>query len=370
LNKDTIRILSLVEDSKGAQAIVKSTSLGVTEELQLKREMMNYEIAKLLYHDPNMELTIPSVIKELPSSDRMFVMSLAQGKNVSKMNLAELSDESLKTMQKAYFDSLERWFERSMSMDTKLGNTKILEYKTKIREIHASYYPNEILSEEKLDKLIYQFNGDLHGGNVFLDLSKDYKHGYLMTWIDWGNAHALTIDQKRGQIELILGAISRNPKQMLRAMNAITPLTEAQKTSYLEKASAFLKNEAVPNNMDVDMIANRALSIALDLGVDVPESAVNWGRGKGMLETSLKEITTEMERRGLATGKEIKAFSPARAYMQVLKKYLVNNIPAQLISAEIRSKTIIPLKTLGSFIVKQSQYFLSHACNLRFMSPF
>ncbi len=370
LNKDTIRILSLVEDSKGAQAIVRSTSLGVAEELQLKREMLNYEIAELLYHDPTMELTIPKVIKELPSSDRMFVMSLAQGKNVSKINLTELSDDTLKTMQQAYFDSLKRWFERSMSMDTKLGSEKVIEYKQKIRQIHTSYYPNEILTEEKLDKLIYQFNGDLHGGNVFLDFSKDYKHGYLMTWIDWGNAHALTIEQKRGQIDLILGSISRNPKKMMEAMNAITPLTEAQKTQYIAKASEFLRLEAVPNNMEIDLIANRALSIALDLGVDVPEAAVNWGRGKGMLETSLKEITTEMEKRGLVQAKELKAYAPGRAYMDVLKKYLMKNIPSQLISAEIRSNSIVPLKTLGSFIVKQSQYFLSHYCNLRFMSPF
>lgn len=214
-SRDSERILQLVSGKVEAENIVKSFSKGVFEELDLRMEAFNYEVAKIIYQDPSKGMCIPDIIKDFEPS-------------------------------------------------------------AKVMEINS--------------------------------------------------------DQERKFYDLL--------QELMR--------------------------EADAKNVPTDMVMNRSVSAALQAGIEPPESIINWGRGKGMLQFKIeddlnKEFLTN--RKHLLTA-NFKGFKTDKVMLEVVAKNVKKNNPGQVVSRTARQEAVLTVNALLRFIKDKGVFLLKKYCNL------
>jgi predicted unusual protein kinase regulating ubiquinone biosynthesis (AarF/ABC1/UbiB family) len=145
-------------------------------------------------------------------------------------------------------------------------------------------------------KAVYEtgfFHGDLHGGNLFFKADVDSRVGYLLTVIDFGNAHTLSLDQQRGFVKLgvssLLGteyAAAHAVREMLQLNENETPKIESLVNSSFEKATS---------------VSERLTITIIELeqsGYKLPEAFVSFARARLFIDEALFKINEEIKNKG------------------------------------------------------------------------
>jgi hypothetical protein len=359
------RFLQIVGDNIAGRNIINSISDGVIVEISMVREAMNYEIAKLIYSDAAEGLDVPSIIKEFKPTKGSFVMEVADGKNVSKLKLSELSSAQLQKLDEASKRNLRRWFNVSMNLDN-LEPAVDDKLNKGITEIYKRYFGVNP-TQDKINSFKTMFNGDLHGGNVFIDFSDDYPKGYKVSWIDWGNSHTLNLEQIRGQVKLTLGAATKNKSTIIEAVKTVVKFTEDQEVRFIKSLDDYLIM-AKQNGESGALVVNKAINLSLQSGATPPKEIINWARGKGMLETRLiDKIIPELNNRGIVAS----ADDITRLYTKEMVSYILSNSPKQIsafrsVRTKARAETVLPLKTTGKFILDNINSLFTKTCSRLF----
>lgn len=365
LLKDSQRILELVGDSLEAQQVVKSITSGVIEEINLKAEAFNFELAKVLYESPDSNIKIPGILSDFEVQSNILIMEVAEGKAVSNINLSDLTDEDFLKLGKAYEESLEKWFEKSMRLNSDLADPV---KKSKLSKLYSKYF-KKVIDPVEAERLMSLFNGDLHGGNLFFSANPKSTKAFQMTWIDWGNAHSLNQFQVRGQVELMLGAINMNDKMIIDSIVYLMDVPD-EKLPYLKQNINKFLDEARMYSLKPDQVMNRAIDAAMSSGIEPPESVINWVRGKGMLQFKMEsDLNAELlnNRRHLIT-KNFKQFNTSKIYLKSITKNILRSIPLQIVSKKARQEAVLTMKSLTKFIGAFFQKVTTRYCKLDFYS--
>ena len=173
IDRAAARIIDQAVENPSHKKLVGAASQSVRREFDFRLEGANMETAK---NYENKGIAVGRVHEGFKAQRRAMVQKLAPGKPLADVPLSErdvpikrlkqMSSEEMKKTREAMEKLAGAWFERAIFEDG-------------------------------------FFQGDMHAGNVFIDLPEDVKKA-LLTIIDFGNAETLTLAQRQGFIELSL----------------------------------------------------------------------------------------------------------------------------------------------------------------------
>ncbi len=363
LEKDFNRILKLVKGDNASTGLVMSITEGIREELQLSYEAMNYEIGEYLYSKRG--IAIPKVIRDFPVNDSFLALSVAEGGPVSKINLKKISNSELIILGDEYLKAYDVWFSSSMDFVNSFNSVEKEKDIRAIAKIIKRYDLFDNVDHAFIEAYTRMFHGDLHGGNIFFSPNGET---FKLTWLDWGNAHKLTLAQERGQIKLLLAATSRSPSGMLEAMQDIVGFNESVKKKLSSKFIKTMK-QAILADLPPMEILNRMMNITLEAGVELPASILNWARGKDFLVDKMKEINLELKVRNVLKKGKLVQINHDKVPLTSIGRYLKKSFAKQLFSSSARKLAPLPISVLGRFIVDKANFLFRRYCSASLRSP-
>lgn len=203
------------------------------------------------------------------------------------------------------------------------------------------------------------FHGDLHTGNLFLDVDPKYPLGYQVTVIDFGNASRLTRNEQKGFMRLISAITLNSPEEALQAMAAIGHVPDESREALRAELTRLLETPPrLPLHSWISEIMRGIGQASLKYKVDFPESFIAFQRGKEFLENQIDLVNKLLDEKDPAG--ELKRFDPARAETKALlvemkelgaAKLLDDTVPDSALSREVLGDV---LKTVrGSVYLKR-----------------
>ncbi len=228
----------------------------VMEEMDFRNEARNLEEG-LRYVDPSRGIWIAGRMEAVPVAEDLLVSRLASGAKLSKFDPTDLGQVAVRA--RAIEKLLDSWFDEA---------------------IFGSGF----------------FHGDLHPGNIFFKESL-VDPGFELTLIDFGNAGRLSLDERRGFVQLVLAAQGESPLKVLDTLQSLGKVPEARRQLMLAGIEQILKD---PGTVDVRL--DRILVLALENGLEVPGGFVAFNRGRAFLEKeliSLSKLLGRLDTRGL-----------------------------------------------------------------------
>ncbi|MBS1962472.1 MAG: hypothetical protein JST04_09665 [Bdellovibrionales bacterium] len=332
---DERRILAAVKDP-AARQVIEAVVRGIKEEVKLRIEAFRFEVARVLF-EGNSNIKIPRIHYVAEKNGvSVMIMDVAEGSDLSTIDLAKLKDSELEALADGYRKSFSKWIEGAFGFYTMKDEKRMKDLFPKLREIANRYQMG--MSDDDVKGLFYLFHGDLHGGNVFFDFATRN-----VTWIDWGNAHRLDVAQIRGQLRAFMGTIVGEPKYFVEGVTAMFPMDAELERKIGEKVLQKFADAAFRARSPASQFA-QLNTLLLQNGVELPEAVVNLGRGQGMLTNQFDAVRAEMIRRGFAE-KDLPVPS-TQLLVEEMKTYLKRNLPEQIVSRAARDSGVIPLKTV------------------------
>jgi predicted unusual protein kinase regulating ubiquinone biosynthesis (AarF/ABC1/UbiB family) len=166
------------------------------------------------------------------------------------------------------------------------GKTPALRGRNLVRRGRALVRVLETVMEEGLSTGLV--HADLHGGNL---LESDWQRGEAkLALLDWGSVVELSLPQRRGFAGLGLGLAARSPRQVVAALDEITPMTPAKQREVLAAVTPLLRK---PNTIDKRL--SEVLARAIELEVAVPEGVTGFARTQTFLLGQIADINQELD---------------------------------------------------------------------------
>lgn len=137
------------------------------------------------------------------------------------------------------------------------------------------------------------FHGDLHGGNLFFKADPDSKLGYMLTVIDFGNAHNLEVRQQQGFVKLSVASLIN---ARYAASHAILEMLDLPKSD-LPKVRKII-SEAFKN---ADSVSERLTLTILGLesaNYTLPKPFVSFARARQFIDEAIIKINSEIIKKG------------------------------------------------------------------------
>ena len=132
-------------------------------------------------------------------------------------------------------------------------------------------------------------HADLHGGNLFESFWKPGENKLAL--LDWGSVVELTLPQRRGFAGLGLGLMARSPRQVVAALDEITPMTAGKQREVMAAVTPLLRK---PNTIDKRL--SEVLGKAIELDVRVPEGVTGFARTQTFLLGQIADLNQELDR--------------------------------------------------------------------------
>lgn len=131
-------------------------------------------------------------------------------------------------------------------------------------------------------------HADLHGGNL---LESDWRGDEVkLALLDWGSVVELSLPQRRGFAGLGLGLVARSPRQVVAALDEITPMSAAKQRQVLAAVTPLLRK---PNTIDKRL--SEVLAKAIELEVAVPEGVTGFARTQTFLLGQIADLNQELD---------------------------------------------------------------------------
>ncbi len=147
-------------------------------------------------------------------------------------------------------------------------------------------------------------HADLHGGNL---VESDWVRGEVkLALLDWGSVVELSLPQRRGFAGLGLGLAARSPRQVVAALDEITPMSAAKQREVMAAVTPLLRK---PNTIDKRL--SEVLAKAIELEVEVPEGVTGFARTQTFLLGQIADLNQELDR--VDPGRSLERFDAATA---------------------------------------------------------
>lgn len=314
-------------------AMIKSIAIGTSLENQIDElassllhelDYRNEAQALLkgkIYNDKKRNLSVVEMIDGFSGTENVLVLKLAAGKSLSsfKSDQQIIKGEILKK-------SLGRWLE-------------------------VALFENGF------------FNGDLHAGNIFADTtnSKNPK----ITFIDFGNVHELTIEQRRGFVGLALGVLRSSPSLIAKAFGDITQLKPSE-VAILEESLAKIDF----NGQSIQSSLNEVLATAIGLKYRVPSSILMLNRGLLFFVEEIRLVNLELDK--IDPANKIDRIDVNKIYMSTIVRKTLKDVAENLMGKNNEREKTVTSKMFRSIIAASSKRILDSfvkSCKNIFASP-
>jgi predicted unusual protein kinase regulating ubiquinone biosynthesis (AarF/ABC1/UbiB family) len=195
--------------------------------------------------------------------------------------------------------------------------------------------------EDWMRKSIFRggfFHGDLHPGNVYLQIPAATPVGYLAELIDFGNAARITAKERKAFIQLLSATTLRAPDEVLVAIEQLSPIPEKNRAAYTAHIKQVLESKPTkPLAKWFQGVIGEILAGGLKYGVEFPDAFLSFQRGKTFLELELADVNKRLDE--LDPEKKLGRFDPMRAEM----KAMVKEAPAAVKNIALGRETDSPL---------------------------
>ena len=254
---------SVAQGIPGMEATFAGIADQIEGELDLRNEAANVRKGDIYNHIGSEDVRAMKLMESVPESSTYMVIERAPGSPMSKY-IKLCADPKVKLgfdpvvmgprMAQQLYDLSSKWFEEAM--------------------FGSGFY-----------------HGDLHAGNIMFD--GDANENGLLTAIDFGNAKTLSQEERSAIFKLMVAIEIKDSKILLQHFRTLlSPQSQAKLTPELEarftaEADKLLRGPKAATGGDAMV---KVLTMANNLGLEMPGAISNFSRSQVMLENALSEI--------------------------------------------------------------------------------
>jgi len=254
---------SVAQGIPGMEATFAGIADQIEGELDLRNEAANVRKGDIYNHIGSEDVRAMKLMESVPESSTYMVIERAPGSPMSKY-IKLCADPKVKLgfdpvvmgprMAQQLYDLSSKWFEEAM--------------------FGSGFY-----------------HGDLHAGNIMFD--GDAHENGLLTAIDFGNAKTLSQEERSAIFKLMVAIEIKDSKILLQHFRTLlSPQSQAKLTPELEarftaEADKLLRGPKAATGGDAMV---KVLTMANNLGLEMPGAISNFSRSQVMLENALSEI--------------------------------------------------------------------------------
>jgi predicted unusual protein kinase regulating ubiquinone biosynthesis (AarF/ABC1/UbiB family) len=254
---------SVAQGIPGMEATFAGIADQIEGELDLRNEAANVRKGDIYNHIGSEDVRAMKLMESVPESSTYMVIERAPGSPMSKY-IKLCADPKVKLgfdpvvmgprMAQQLYDLSSKWFEEAM--------------------FGSGFY-----------------HGDLHAGNIMFD--GDANENGLLTAIDFGNAKTLSQEERSAIFKLMVAIEIKDSNILLQHFRTLlSPQSQAKLTPELEarftaEADKLLRGPKAATGGDAMV---KVLTMANDLGLEMPGAISNFSRSQVMLENALSEI--------------------------------------------------------------------------------
>ena len=232
--------------------LVETMARKIGEELDLVVEAHNVDRGKV-YNRKHSGIEVPERVRQFRPTRDVLVMSFAEGSGLDK----------------------------PVAGSTPLARGKNLE-----RRGRALVRLLQTVMEEGLSSGIV--HADLHGGNIH---ESDWERGELkLAPIDWGSVVELSLHERRGFAGLALGVAARSPRQVVAALDQITPMSSNKQREVHAAVTPLLRKD---NTIDRRLV--EVLGKAIEHEVRIPDGVTGFARTQTFLLGQIADVNQELD---------------------------------------------------------------------------
>ena len=233
--------------------LVETLARKIDEELDYVIEARNLDRGQS-YNRRHSGVLVPERVRDFPPTRDVLVVSFAEGTGLDK---------------------------------PVAGHTPLARGKNLVRRGRALVRVLETVMEEGLGSGLV--HADLHGGNL---LESEWRRGEVkVALLDWGSVVELSLPQRRGFAGLGLGLVARSPRQVVAALNDITPMSAAKQREVTEAVTPLLRKQN-----GIHKRLTEVLGKAIELEVPVPEGVTGFARTQSFLMGQIADLNQELDR--------------------------------------------------------------------------
>jgi ubiquinone biosynthesis protein len=301
-------LLAASSNEAAAHEMLKKVGQTVLDELNFRNEAKNLVLGSV-YERPLLGLSIAGQVPSLDAHEDVLISKRAPGAKISKGILtaqdAALRAHGLSNLLDAWFDEV--MFGRGF------------------------------------------FHGDLHPGNIFFEAAPETALGYRLTLIDFGNAGALSIEERRAFLQLVLAAQTPKPERILETFDSIAKIPD-DKREFLKLAYSRIYESEPELTSRID----KFMMVSLDNGMEIPASFISFNRARLFLEKELTSLGAQLDK--LDPKGKLPRYSARRIYQRVALKRVSGSLIRSTINTEVRATAIITPRMLVSALKDHLKY--------------
>jgi predicted unusual protein kinase regulating ubiquinone biosynthesis (AarF/ABC1/UbiB family) len=301
-------LLAASSNEPAAQEMLKKVGQTVLDELNFRNEAKNIVLGSV-YERPLLGISIAGQIPSLDAHEDLLISKRAPGAKISK-GIQTAQDAAIRA--KAIANLLDAWFDEVM-----FGRGF--------------------------------FHGDLHPGNIFFEAAPETELGYRVTLIDFGNAGALSLEERRAFLQLVLAAQTPKPERVVETFESIAKVPE-DKRELLKSAYAKIYETETELTGRID----KFMIVSLENGMEIPASFISFNRARLFLEKELISLGAQLDKMD-PTGK-LARYSARRIYQRIALKRISGSLIRGMLHTEVRATAIITPKMLVSVFKDHLKY--------------
>jgi predicted unusual protein kinase regulating ubiquinone biosynthesis (AarF/ABC1/UbiB family) len=247
MDEEMSLLQDIFEPNVAVHQFVSMAKEGFLEECDLLHEKANIDEA-VAYIDPKMGLDIPKLDPLVPATRNTLTEEIAPGRN----------------------------FEDSADLDPRLRIRALKAVATKWLQV-------------ALGKGF--FHGDLHASNFMLDVQPEGKKlPYLVTYIDWGAAGHLTVQQRQGLMLLYASVEEKNVDEVLKSLETtFSNLPDSDTEKLRSEIQDILATRGRPTRK-----LNEVVEMAIKEGMKIPDDAAMFARSLFFLTSDIDSVNEEL----------------------------------------------------------------------------
>ena len=221
---------------------IDELAAGFDEEADFQQERANLLMGKVYDGKMKKKLTVIHEVPDYKSTGKVLFLNCAEGKSIEKHG-----DEANDIKKKALQEFLYVWVQEAL-----FGS--------------------------------HVFHADLHPGNIFLDIDED--DNYLMTLIDFGSIGSFSQDEARALFKVLVGIAQNKPVLALAGFRSVA----SWKGGVDEEFLLNLIKEVLATDINPFYKAGHMFDKAIENGILLPKSIIQFYRGESFIEKQLMEI--------------------------------------------------------------------------------
>lgn len=217
------------------------------DELNFETERANLRAGKIYAGQMNGQLHVIEELPEYKSTSKVLFLSCAKGKSFEKYG-----PEVNYTKVSALKELLYVW-------------------------VHEALFGARI------------FHADLHPGNMFLELGREYEDGdfeFVLTLIDFGSIGSFTVEEAKGLFLILVGLSYQKNQVIFDGLKGIAKW----KADVTEDQIHELIQDVLTEDIAIAYRAKTLFDRSIELGILLPRSVLQFYRGEAFIEKQIMDV--------------------------------------------------------------------------------